>query len=210
MQTADIFEYYVPSLFSPSIKEEFKFILNIKDKITDNITINDVYKFIQDKKLLIISPFSPLIKQQIINGNCKKINNNFPNIKEIYIYQNTYTFLNNGPHNNIFETAQFWLNDILEKKYDFDSVLISCGAYSNILADAFYNMGKNICICGGYLQPYFGISNNRIKNSQDAEYWQKFLGDNYIKEETKQYWITEIPDNYKPDNYKLIEDGCYW
>jgi hypothetical protein len=22
--------------------------------------------------------------------------------------------------------------------------------------------------------------------------------------------ITEIPEKYKPNNYHLIEDGCYW
>jgi hypothetical protein len=28
--------------------------------------------------------------------------------------------------------------------------------------------------------------------------------------ENKEYWVTTIPDEYKPPNYEKIEDGCYW
>jgi hypothetical protein len=26
----------------------------------------------------------------------------------------------------------------------------------------------------------------------------------------KEYWIMNIPDEYKPNNYMKIEGGCYW
>jgi hypothetical protein len=26
----------------------------------------------------------------------------------------------------------------------------------------------------------------------------------------ERYWITMIPDEYKPKDYQLIEGGCYW
>jgi hypothetical protein len=25
-----------------------------------------------------------------------------------------------------------------------------------------------------------------------------------------KYWITNIPDEMKPNNYQSIENGCYW
>ena len=87
------------------------------------------------------------------------------------------------------------------KNNAYDSVLISCGAYSCLIAKKFYNIDKNVCVVGGELQPYFGILNNRTK-----EYNLK----NNIKIENEQYWIMEIPNEFKPNDYMKIENGCYW
>ena len=76
-------------------------------------------------------------------------------------------------------------------------MLISCGAYSNLYADKFFNLGKNVCTIGGELHEFFGIINKRNRN--------------IININTKQeYWIQNIPDEYKPEGYMKIEDGCYW
>ena len=177
------------------LKDEFKEQFNYKD--FGHISGDIVYNFISNKNLLIISPFSPLVKQQIDSGNCKRIYENFPKINSVQIYKNIYTFFNNGPHENFLITCNILFEDIL-KNIDsnlYDSVLISCGAYSCLFAEKFYNLGKNVCTIGGELHTYFGIMNKRNR-------------DNVV--ENREFWIQEIPDEYKPEGYMKIEDGCYW
>ena len=69
------------------------------------------------------------------------------------------------------------------------------------MAKQFYDIGKNVCTIGGDLQVYFGILNGRQKK------WYK--RDN-IKLKNEEYWIVNIPEEYKPNNYMKIENGCYW
>ena len=33
---------------------------------------------------------------------------------------------------------------------------------------------------------------------------------NQNKINNPEYWILNIPDEYKPENYMKIENGCYW
>jgi len=199
IKDSDLFSYCFHHCETSDKINEFKefkcFVNATKDSYIGH---NIMYNFIHNKKILIINSFSPLIKQQIENGNCKKINNNFPNIDMLYIYKFPYTFFNKGPHNNLLETTEYIYNDILNNiNDDYDSVLISCGAYSVLLAKKFYNNGKNVCTVGGQIQEAFGILNNRHKQF-NAEI------------PNKEYWITEIPDEYKPLDYQKLENGCYW
>lgn len=205
LRNADHLEFNIHNFFNEKLVDNFKAYLNFtSDGFIDR---KMVYDFIRGKKILIISSFSELIKHQIESGNCNKIFKDFPDIQSIHVYTPYYTFFNKGPHGNILETLDSIVNDIKNLNYDYDSVLISCGAYSVLLAHEFIEMGKKVCLVGGFLQPYFGIYNNRIKVSTvDHER----INDNDITDTTKQYWIYDIPDKYKPENYKLIEDGCYW
>jgi len=157
-----------------------------------------IYDFIKERNILIISPFSILIKNQIESGNVKIIYNTFPDIGKVYTYTNEYTFFNNGPHNNIFETTKIIVDNIKNSGNDFDSVIISCGAYGCLIAKELYDYGKNVCIIGGNLQKFFGILNKRERTK------------NKIKIQHEEFWITKIPDEYKPKDYMKIENGCYW
>lgn len=193
-----IYDYCFHKCETDDKLNEFKKFVNPKreEYIDDKI----VYNFIKNKKILIISSFSPLIKEQIENGNCKKINNNFPDIDTLSTYTFPYTFFNKGPHNNFLETADYIYSDIIKTiNNDYDSVLISCGAYSFLMAKKFYDNGKNVCTVGGQLQGFFGILNNRNKNFNKGK-----------EIPNKEYWILDIPEEYKPDGYKTLEDGCYW
>jgi hypothetical protein len=205
-----------------------------------NISREIVYAFIKNTKLLIISPFAPLMKQQIDNGNCKRIYNDFPNINNVFDYRYPYTFFNDGPHNNILETLENEYTKII-KMYNinnYDSVIISCGAYSNLLAQKFYELNKNVCTVGGELQIFFGIANQRVKGEANNFDWKTYVenyedlrkanintyesalqhwnnfgkkeGRTFKKFNNNQYWILNIPDEYKPENYMSIEKGCYW
>lgn len=184
---------------STNLIEKFVKTLNYKKLFTANK--EEVYNFINLKKILVISPFAILIKNQIENGNCKKIYPDFPKIESILAYTYPYTFLNNGPDNNIIETCEHNINNIIETlKDEYDTVLISCGAYSCLLADKFFSFGKNVCTLGDNIQTFFGILNDRNKKNYM----------HLVNDATLEYWITEIPDSYKPDCYKMIENGCYW
>jgi hypothetical protein len=200
-----------------------------------------VYDFIKNSRLLIISPFAPIMKQQIDSGNCKRIYNDFPNVNNVFDYRYPYSFFNEGSDNNILETTENEYKKIigLYNINDYDNVIISCGAYSNLLAKRFYEIDKNVCTVGGELQHFFGIANKRLKNVGNNNFdWQTYLENyedlrksgintpelalqhwnNFGKKEGRtckkfdngQYWILQIPNEYKPKNYMRIEKGCYW
>jgi hypothetical protein len=166
-------------------------------KLINHISQEIIYDFIKGKNVLFISPFASLIKEQIISGNCKKIYNNFPDVNNIYTYKSEYTFFNNGKQNNILETFEVMYDEIIKQNNNFDVVVISCGAYSNLFANKFFKMNFDVLTTGGDLQKFFGILNNREKK------WG-------YKPEYPEYWILDIPDEYKPPGYEKIEEGCYW
>lgn len=173
--------------------EDFKKMLNPKKY--QSIFKETVFDFIKNKKILIVSPFSKLMKSQIDTGNWKHIYPNAPTLVNSYIYTFPYTFFNNGPHNNILETSEYIFNNIIETiEEEYDSVLISCGAYSCLIAKQFYDIGKNVLTIGGELTKYLGIISKRVKEEQINN---------------KEYWIN-IPEEYKPNDYIKIENGCYW
>ena len=76
IKESDIYSYCLHNFTLKEQLDEFKNVIHPKK----NHYINDqiVFDFMQNKKILIISPFSPLIKQQLISGNCKKIYDNTP------------------------------------------------------------------------------------------------------------------------------------
>ncbi len=182
-----------------SYLESFKKYLSSK-KIT-SITENEIYQYINNKKILIVSSFADLIKEQIDNRNCKNIYDNFPNILSVSTYTTPYTFFNKGNHNDIFDTTNHINNDISKLDQDYDIALVSCGAYSLLIANYINKkLNKDVIVMGGNIQTIFGILNKRTREYYDAN------NINY----DPQYWITEIPDKYKPVDYMKIENGCYW
>jgi hypothetical protein len=157
--------------------------------------IDDIFGMMNNKKVLVISSFDGLIKKQFDSGNLHKIYNNYPNIIKLETIKFPYCFHNNGPHGNYFETLEHIFNEI--KKFDFDIAILGCGAYGHMLCHKIHTeLKKNSIYVGGSIQTLFGIISSREKEHCKIKY-----DDN---------WISEIPHEYKPDNYKLIENGCYW
>ena len=58
------------------------------------------------------------------------------------------------------------------------------------------DLKKDAIYIGGSIQTLFGIISSREKEHGKIKY--------------DKNWISEIPDEYKPMNYKSIENGCYW
>ena len=174
-------------------KEEFiAYVTSITKKMSIyNIEIRDVFTRIANKKVLIVNPMSSLMKQQYDTGNIQKINHAFPSLESIQIYENPYTFFNNGPDSSILETAEKACKEIQTK--DFDIAIVSCGAYSSLLGHHISTvMGKDVITLGGDLLTIFGIKTGRNKNGPINEHW------------------ISVPDHLKPKDYMKIEDGCYW
>lgn len=201
IKNSNNFTFCIHRLRSDS--ELINFIKFLELKNNTDLDINFFFNKIQNRKILIISPFAKLIQQQYESRNCYKIHPQFPNIEKISYYTNMYTFFNKGPHNNILETIDYLFNNVNNtiNSNDYDMVIISAGAYSNLLAKQFYDIDKDVLTIGGDLQNIFGILNGRCR---------QFNLKSGKKIENEEYYITTIPDEYKPNDYMKIEDGCYW
>jgi hypothetical protein len=51
---------------------------------------------------------------------------------------------------------------------------------------------------GGEITYHFGICSKRHPFNQNKYH------------NSEDYWIKEIPEEYKPKDYMKIENGCYW
>jgi hypothetical protein len=181
-------------------KNDFIQKYNIKNLTILNGTefqerINDIFNMMNTKKVLVISSFDGLVKKQFESGNLKKIYDNFPNIIKLETIKFPYCFHNNGPHENYFQTLDAIFEEI--KKIDFDIAILGCGAYGHMLCHKIdKELNKDAIYVGGSIQTLFGIISSREKEHGKIKY--------------NDYWISDIPQEYRPNNYKLIENGCYW
>ena len=154
-----------------------------------------IFNFMKNKKILVISSFDGLIKKQFESGNVYKIFEHFPKIKSLKTYKFPYCFLNNGPHSNYHETLEVVFNEI--KNLDFDLVLLGCGCYGHMLCHKIDSeLKKDAIYLGGAIQTIFGILSQREKQDTNLP--------------VNEFWVTEIPKEYRPSNFKDIEGGCYW
>ncbi len=157
--------------------------------------IDDIFKLMENKNVLVISSFDGLVQQQYDSGNLYKIYSNFPKLKSLKTIKFPYCFNNNGPDNTYFETLENIFNEI--KNIEFDIAILGCGAYGHMLCHKIdVELGRDAIYVGGSIQTLFGILSSREKEHGKVKY--------------NDYWITTIPEEYKPKNYKLVENGCYW
>jgi hypothetical protein len=172
-----------------------KFIKELnKEKNTENIKYKNywikhesIYKFLENKKILVINSFASLIFKQYSIGNVHKIFPNFPKLLDINYLDFPYTFFNDGPHSNFFETLECYFE--LIKNKNFDLALVSCGPYGCILVEKINKLlNKNAFTMGSGLTPMFGIQPKKCE----------------------PYWICEIPKEYIPMGFEKIEKGRYW
>ena len=176
-------------------KQQFLNDINVKSYKC----LHNIYEHIPNNiRLLIISSFAELIRKQIESGNCQKIFSNFPKLLSIEYYTTPYTFFNNGPDNNNLETADRINKEIELIKDKFNYALISCGSYGCLIAGFIHDiLGKDVFMSGGEITYYFGICSKRHPFNEK-------------KCPNPEYWIKEIPEEYKPKDYIKIENGCYW
>jgi len=176
------------STFSKYLPDFYK-NFNVVDYNFNKI-VDEFYTFVRDKNVLIINPMSKLMKKQYESGNLFNIND-FPRLNTVQCYVNEYTFFNKcNNSNNSFEYVETIIKDINSLQYD--CLIISCGAISSLIAN---RIDTDYLIIGSNLLTIFGIKHDRINN----EYQNKY----------NEFWV-DVPDEYKPKEYKMIENGCYW
>lgn len=202
-------QMYFHDGFIRSLYEKYKNDYHKHYNIQNPVLLNDtkflprmisIYKHIHNKRLCIVSSFSELIQQQYESGNVYKLGLTFPfpTILSLSTIQFPYCFLNNGPHQNYFETLENVFQKIKLCSDNFDIVLLGCGAYGHMLTHKIHtDLNKDAIYVGGTITNLFGILSSR-----ELKYNTDFT--------INDFWITSIPDKYKPPNYKDIEDGCYW
>ena len=174
---------------------------------TQYYEMSDLDEYIYNKKVLVISCFKDLIEKQINDGNLDILYNDKYNTTRFINYNFPYKFFNNGPDNNTYETLDKIKNDI--SNINFDIAILSCGADGGILTDYIDSyLKKDAIYIGGHLPILFGIFGNRQKRDNPDFYNNYYKNKKY--ENILNYIITEIPEIYKPKNYKQIENGCYW
>ena len=83
------------------------------------------------------------------------------------------------------------------RKIDFDVAIIGCGAYGLPLAGKLKQDGKQVILMGGATQLFWGIKGKRWA---DRAFFQNLFN---------EYWVYPNETD-RPENYELIEQGCYW
>ena len=152
---------------------------------------------LKNKKILIISPFVKTFESQS---------------KKLHLIWNDPFFIENNLHFKFLEAPLqpifnknhgiSWFDTLEELKakislIDYDIALIGAGAYSLPLANYCKLQNKKALHMGGSLQLFFGVNGNRWKSHP------------FVNKKININW-TRLEGVNKPDNYKLVEGGCYW
>ena len=156
--------------------------------------------YLNDKKILIISPFiDSFIEQMDKQFKLFKRTNIFlPNQKFVY-----YKSLNTSAGNRI-EGHSNWMNTYLQmikeiKELDFDVALVSCGGYGLPICNYIKeHMKKSSIYVGGGLQLFFGVIGNRWLSDPN---WQQRIF------ESPSEFIR--PKEIQKDSNK-VENSCYY
>lgn len=152
---------------------------------------------LKGKKVLLIHPFENSIKSQFLNKDQIYKNEKVLPDFELTTIKAVQTI---AGQKSEFDTWFDALDSMKEQitKADFDIAIIGCGAYGFPLASFVKDLGKQAIHLGGVTQLLFGIKGKRWEEWEHYTELRKNNGNNWI-------FANEIPENYKK-----IEDGCYW
>jgi hypothetical protein len=158
------------------------------------------YEKLKNKKILIISSHSESMEKQWLSNNVFK--SHLKNIKheetgiELVFVKPPMSACGLTPHISWLESLDVFKQEIDDKlvNFDLDLALVSCGGYSAPICNYIYKKyDKSVFYIGGALQLYFSI-----------------IGDRWIREPfINQYW-TRLTEEEIPNNFKSIENGCYF
>jgi hypothetical protein len=153
-------------------------------------------RYLYNKKVLVIHPFEKSIQYQYQRRKMLFENEQvLPDfdLKTIKVVQSNA--FNNVNYTSWFEALQSMIEKI--DKTDFDVALIGAGAYGLPLAAHVKKIGKQAIHFGGSLQVLFGIKGKRWDNMPDVN---RFYN---------EHWIRPLQEE-TPNDFKSVENGCYW
>jgi hypothetical protein len=153
-------------------------------------------KALENKKVLVIYPLSETIKVQYEKRHLiHKDNNILPEFKKLSTMKTIQSLGGNDDFKDWNHALQFMYNEI--PKYDFDIALIGAGGYGYPLAAFVKKMGKKAIHLGGITQMMFGIKGKR------------WVEDTKYKDCFNEHWVYPLESD-RPENFKKVENGCYW
>ena len=152
-------------------------------------------KYLNGKKVLIVSPFSKTIREQFEKREKLFENPDVLPYFDLITYSSVQSIGGKCRFANWREALYEMQNDI--DKIEFDIAIIGCGAYGLPLGAHIKRSGKQAVHMGGATQILFGVKGKR---------WEKHK---FISGMFNKNWIYPSVDE-RPDNYKKVEGGCYW
>jgi hypothetical protein len=153
---------------------------------------------LENKKVLVIHPFSTSIQKQYRNNrellfSNKQVLPRFASLETIKAVQTVAG--NDSTFQDWFEALDYMKAEIDQK--DFDIAIIGCGAYGFPLAAHVKRLGKKAVHLGGPTQMLFGIKGKRWVELDD------------FKDIINAYFV--FPDDGdKIKTASKVEEGCYW
>lgn len=154
-------------------------------------------RYLENKKVLVISPFTDTIKKQyekrMLLFDDVTILPQFSELITLKAVQSIHDAVDDLPFATWFEALNYMKDEI--KKVDFDVAIIGCGAYGIFLADFCKSLGKKAIHLGGATQLLFGIIGRRWETEYNIT--------------INEHW-TRPDKNEKPKGYEKVEGGCYW
>lgn len=163
-------------------------------------------RVLEGKKVLVVHPFAELIEQQYQTNRTKLFKNK--DVLPLFDLKVVKAVQSVGGSNQFidwFEALDYMKKEI--DKHDYDICLLGCGAYGLPLASHVKNKGYKAVHVGGTLQLLFGIWGKRWDNPKYGEEILKKSG--AYTELRNEFWV-QPGNGLRPENYKKIEDGCYW
>ena len=151
------------------------------------------------KKVLVVSPFSESITAQYSDKRQELFppeSNILPEfeLKTVKAIQSIGGMGHKG-YNTWFDALEHMKKEIASVEYDI--ALIGCGAYGLPLGAFVKSQGRQAVCVGGCLQLLFGIMGKRWEDKE------------YVKKYVNKAWI-HPSESERPDNYAVVEGGCYW
>ncbi|HAG81838.1 MAG TPA: hypothetical protein DCL61_11880 [Cyanobacteria bacterium UBA12227] len=171
-------------------------------KITELCALEPYYhqepwsQYLENKKVLVIHPFTESIKQQYQHrSKLWQDNRCLPFFELDTIKVPLSDVLVKSEFENWIEALQYMKQKMSEK--EFDVAIVGAGSYSVPLVAHAKKLGKFGIHLGGATQVLFGIKGKRWDNH---EIGQKFYNNSWIRPSKSE----------TPENVSAIEEGCYW
>ena len=152
-------------------------------------------KLLEDKKVLVIHPFTQSIEKQYLKRELLFENQSILPEFTLITYPAIQSLGGNDEYESWFHALDKMKEDI--SKIDFDIAIIGAGAYGLPLASYVKDLGKKAIHLGGSTQMLFGVYGHRWAIHPDFQ--------NIINE----HWAKPTP-NEKPKNATKVENACYW
>lgn len=153
-------------------------------------------KALENRKVLVIHPFSESISSQYAKRELLFDN---PNVLPSFELKTLRAVQSSGgnrvPFSDWFTALDAMKSEI--DKIEFDVAVIGAGAYGLPLAAHIKSIEKQAVHLGGATQMLFGI------------YGQRWVNDPLRRYFINEHWIRPL-DSDKIENFKQIENGCYW